>query len=85
MSLFFIYNFYFENLIYKLIKQFFFFFWVIKDDKTIWKSTREQSYFLDNVLVGVKVVFLPDCPLVLSLLKHKGVGAFFNKKNEDSK
>ena len=30
--------------------------------------------------MGVKVVFLPDCPLVLSLLKHKDVGAFFNQK-----
>ena len=49
-------------------------------DKTIWKSIEEWPYFLGNVLVGVKVVFLPDCPLVLSLLKHKGVGAFFNKK-----
>ena len=30
--------------------------------------------------MGVRVVFLPDCPLVLSLLKHKGVGVFLNKK-----
>ena len=41
--------------------------------------------FLGNVLVGVRVVFLPDCPLVLSVLKHRGVGAFLNKKNEDPK
>ena len=30
-------------------------------DKVIWKLTREQSYFLGNVLVGVRVIFLPDC------------------------
>ena len=46
-------------------------------DKTIWKFTGE-SYFLGNVLVGIRVAFLPNCPLVLSLLKHKGVGAFLN-------
>ena len=36
--------------------------------------------------MGVKVVFLLDCPLVLSLLKHRTVKAFLNKKkNEDPK
>ena len=30
--------------------------------------------------MGVRVVFLPDCPLVLSLLKHRGIGAFLNIK-----
>jgi len=30
--------------------------------------------------VGVGIVFLPDCPLVLSLLKHRDVGAFFTQK-----
>ena len=35
-------------------------------------------YFLGNVLVGVTVTFLPNCPLVLSLLKHKGVEVFLN-------
>ena len=49
-------------------------------DKLIWKSIREWLYFLGNVLIRVRVVFLPNCPLVLSLLKHRGVGAFFNKK-----
>ena len=29
--------------------------------------------FLGNVLVGIKIVFLLDCPLVLPLLKHRGV------------
>ena len=38
----------------------------------------EQSYFLGNVLVGVIIAFLPECPLILSLLKHRGVGAFLN-------
>jgi len=30
--------------------------------------------------VRVKVIFLPDCALVLSLLKHSDVGVFLNKK-----
>ena len=30
--------------------------------------------------MGVRVVFLPECPLVLSLLKHRGVWAFLNQK-----
>ena len=33
----------------------------------------------------VSVVFLPGFPLVLSLLKYRGVGVFLNKKNEDPK
>ena len=45
-------------------------------DKTIWKSIGEWPYFLGNILVGVRVVFLLDCHLVLSLLKYKGVGVF---------
>ena len=44
------------------------------------KIKRRVAYFLGNVLVGVRVVFLPDCPLVLSLLKNRGVGIFLNKK-----
>ena len=47
-------------------------------DKTIWKLTGNLSYFLGNILVGVRVVFLPDCPLILSLLKYKGVRVFLN-------
>ena len=35
--------------------------------------------------MGVRVVFLLDCSLVLFLLKYKSVGAFLNKKNEESK
>ena len=35
---------------------------------------------LGNVLVGIRVVFLPDCPLILSLLKYRGVRAFLNQK-----
>ena len=30
--------------------------------------------------MGVKVVFLSDCPLVLSLFKHRDVKVFLNKK-----
>ena len=33
----------------------------------------------------VKVVFLPDCPLVLSLLQYRGVGAFLKQQNKDPK
>ena len=33
----------------------------------------------------VRVVFLLDCPLILSLLKHRAVDTFLNKKNEDPK
>ena len=54
-------------------------------DKVIWKSTGEQSNFLGNILVGVRVTFLPKCPLVLSLHKYRGVGVFLNQKNEKSK
>ena len=49
------------------------------------KNYRKVIYFLGNVLVGVRVVFLPECPLVLSLLKHRDVGAFFELKNEEFK
>ena len=30
--------------------------------------------------MGVRVAFLPKYPLVWFLLKHRGVGAFLNKK-----
>ena len=60
-------------------------------DKVIWKLigelkkklTGEWSYFLGNVLVGVRVVFLLDCSLVLSLLK--GCRGIFEQKNKDPK
>ena len=51
-------------------------------DKLIWKSTVEWTYFLGNILVGVKVAFLSDYPLVLSLLKHKGIRVILNKKKK---
>ena len=54
-------------------------------DKVIWKLRGKWPYFLGHVLVGVKVLFLLDCPLVLSLLKYKGVGTFLNQKNKESK
>ena len=47
-------------------------------DKTIWKLTGEWSYFLGNVLMRVRVTFLPYCPVVLSLLKHRGLRVFLN-------
>ena len=54
-------------------------------DKVIWKLIGEGLYFLGNVLLRVKVLFLSNYPLVLSLYKHMGVRAFLNKKNEDFK
>ena len=54
-------------------------------DKVIWKLTGEWIYFLSNVLLRVRVVFLSNYPLVLSLYKHMGVRAFLNQKNEDFK
>ena len=60
-------------------------------DKSIWKLIGEFSkkkiiitgkwpYFLGNVLMGVRVVFLLDCPLILSLLKYRGIRIFLNIK-----
>ena len=31
--------------------------------------------------MGIRVAFLLNCPLVLSLLKHKGVGAFLKSQH----
>ena len=44
------------------------------------KINRRVVLSLGKDLVGVRVAFLPNYPLVLSLLKHKGVGAFLNLK-----
>ena len=52
-------------------------------NKAIWKSTEEWLYFLGNVLMGVRIVFLLDCHLVLSLLKYRSVGAFKKKKKTE--
>ena len=41
-----------------------------------------MSYFLDNVLVGVKITFLLDCLVVLFLFKHRR--NIFELKNEES-
>ena len=49
-------------------------------DKTIWKSTGKWPYILGNILVKVKIVFLLDCLLVLSLLKYKGIRVSLNPK-----
>ena len=37
-------------------------------DKAIRKLIGEWPYFLDNVLMGVRVIFFPNYLLVLSLL-----------------
>ena len=47
-------------------------------NKSIWKLIRKWSYFLGSVLVGIKVAFLSNCSLVLSLFEHKSVKAFLN-------
>ena len=52
-------------------------------DKAIWNSAEKWPYVLRNVLLGVRVVYLPHYPLVLSLLKDRSIEAFFNQKNED--
>ena len=43
---------------------------------------EECSYFVGNVLMQVRYVFLLDYHLVLSLLKPRGVGVFYNKKKK---
>ena len=43
---------------------------------------EECSYFVENVLAQVKHVFLLNYPLVLSLLKSRDVGVFWNKKKK---
>ena len=53
-------------------------------DKVIWKPSREWSYFIGNILVQLKHVFLPDYPLLLSLLKHKSFRGIFEQKKSDS-
>ena len=52
-------------------------------NKAIWKSIEKWPYFLGNVSLKVRVVFLLNCHLVLSLLKHRGVEAFFNPKKKE--
>ena len=42
---------------------------------------EKYSYFVGNVLVQVRHIFLLDYHLVLSLLKPRGVGVFWEKKN----
>ena len=42
---------------------------------------EKYSYFVGNVLVQVKYVFLSNYLLILSLLKPRGVRVFWNKKN----
>ena len=64
MFLFYIYNFYFENLIYKWIKKF--------------ENLQKSNLIFLTMLVEVRIVFLLNYPLILSLLKHKDVEAFFN-------
>ena len=41
---------------------------------------EECSYCVGNILVQVRYIFLPNYPLILSLLKLRSVGVFWNKK-----
>ena len=50
---------------------FFFFF-----KKKIKKNLCFYFIYIIFILIGVRIAFLPDYPLILSLLKHKGVKAF---------
>ena len=44
---------------------------------------EECSYFVSNVLVQIRHVFLLNYLLVLSLLKLRSVGIFWNKKKSN--
>ena len=35
--------------------------------------------------MGFRIVFLPNCLLILSILKHTNVGAFLNQKKKKKK
>ena len=39
----------------------------------------DYYYFFFKVLVGVRVIFLLNCSLILSLSKHKNVGVFLRQ------
>ena len=43
----------------------------------------ECSYFVGNILVQVRHVFLLNYPLVLSLLIPRKIWVFWNKKNSN--
>ena len=42
---------------------------------------KDWSYFVGNVLVQIRYELLLDYRLILSLLKPRDVGVFWNKKN----
>ena len=44
------------------------------------KINKRVVLFLGKDLVRVRVTFLPNYPLVLSLLKYRGIRAFLNLK-----
>ena len=44
----------------------------------------ECSYFVGNILVQVRNVFLSDYPLILFLLEARSVGVFWNNKKSGS-
>ena len=45
----------------------------------------EWFYFVGNILVQVRHVFLPDYPLILSLLKLRNVMSILEQKKSDPK
>ena len=46
------------------------------------KFNKKVAIFLGNVLMEFRVVFLPDCSLILSLLKDRVVREFFIQKKK---
>ena len=54
-------------------------------DETIWKLSGECSYFVGNVLVQVRHIFLPVNPWVLSLLKLRSVGGILEHTKKKKK
>ena len=44
----------------------------------IYKWIKQFEKLQESNPMEVRVAFLPECPLILSLLKHRGVGAFLN-------
>ena len=72
------YYFFYNYLVFIYCYLVLFFVWLL------WRSglVEECSYFIGNILVQVRHVFLLDYPVVLSQLKLRGVRAFWNKKKK---
>ena len=69
-----------KNLCFNFLYVIFFWESNLYMNKSIWKLRGKWSNFVGNNLVGFRVVFLPDCPLTLSLLKYRGCKGIFEPK-----